>query len=261
MRKKRSIIWNMDKVGFAALVKSKKTIADIVRHFGFSVTGRAYKMVKERIEFDGIDAGHIPLGINSNSGRSFQREKIPLSEVMTEHSTYSRGHLKRRLIEDGILKNECAICGIGPLWNGLALVLVLDHVNGIPDDARSDNLRLLCPNCNSQQATFSERKNKQLRICNRCGMPKKSRNNQSLCCTKCSSFNSRKVADRPSLGVLTKMVESDGYRGTAKRYNVSDNTIRKWIKSYGQCPRRIDGSVHWPLKPETRGSNPPGGTT
>jgi 5-methylcytosine-specific restriction endonuclease McrA len=35
--------------------------------------------------------------------------------------------------------------------------MILDHINGIKNDSRLLNLRLLCPNCNSQTATFSGR--------------------------------------------------------------------------------------------------------
>ena len=37
------------------------------------------------------------------------------------------------------------------------LVLELDHINGISNDNRIGNLRLLCPNCHSQTKTYSGR--------------------------------------------------------------------------------------------------------
>jgi len=82
---------------------------------------------------------------------------LPLESVMTENSTYNRCHLKRRLIQDGIIANKCCECGLAPEWNGKKLVLVLDHINGVSNDHRKENLRLLCPNCNSQQSTFAGR--------------------------------------------------------------------------------------------------------
>jgi hypothetical protein len=37
------------------------------------------------------------------------------------------------------------------VWNGKQITLILDHVNGVNSDDRVENLRLLCPNCDSQQ--------------------------------------------------------------------------------------------------------------
>jgi 5-methylcytosine-specific restriction endonuclease McrA len=63
--------------------------------------------------------------------------------------------LKRRLISESLLENKCSIqeCGLTE-WCGRPIVLVLDHINGVNNDNRLENLRFLCPNCNSQQDTF-----------------------------------------------------------------------------------------------------------
>lgn len=39
------------------------------------------------------------------------------------------------------------------VWNGQPLGLILDHVNGVHAENSSENLRFLCPNCNSQLPT------------------------------------------------------------------------------------------------------------
>jgi len=39
------------------------------------------------------------------------------------------------------------------MWNGEPLRLILDHENGVNSDNRPENLRLLCPNCDSQLLT------------------------------------------------------------------------------------------------------------
>ncbi len=38
-------------------------------------------------------------------------------------------------------------------WNGLPLSLILEHANGVNTDNRPSNLRLLCPNCDSQNSS------------------------------------------------------------------------------------------------------------
>jgi len=37
-------------------------------------------------------------------------------------------------------------------WNGNRLPLILEHINGVNSDNRVSNLRLLCPNCDSQNS-------------------------------------------------------------------------------------------------------------
>jgi len=160
MAKKRSPIWLMPKNEFETLVKNNKSIADIVRHFGFAVTGKANKMIQQRCKDENIDMSHIPVGLNSNKGRKFPTRATPLEEIMVENSTYSRKDLKRRLLKAGILENKCEICGQKEIWNNMKLVMVLDHKNGKRNDRRRENLQMLCPNCNSQQKTFSGRNNK-----------------------------------------------------------------------------------------------------
>ena len=40
----------------------------------------------------------------------------------------------------------------------------------------------------------------------------------------------RKVANRPSIEQLQIDIQELGYRGSGRKYGVTDNTIRSWIK-------------------------------
>lgn len=82
-------------------------------------------------------------------------EKYTLDEILIENSPVSRTVLKRYLAKYDILEYKCAICGNIGEWNGVSLTLQIDHINGIRNDNRKENLRWLCPNCHSQTSTYT----------------------------------------------------------------------------------------------------------
>ena len=231
MRKRTSVVWSISKQELIEIVKNNDSLSKILKYFNLNNKGGNSKTLKRRLDEEKIDYSHIRLGAGSNKGRIFIREKIPLEEIMVENSTYNRVHLKSRLIKNGMLENECVICGLKSEWQNKNLVMVLDHINGVSNDHRKENLRLLCPNCNSQTPTFAGKKNKILHYCKECKKEKTYKYSKlcNICSNKQSSFKRRKVKNRPSQEQLLKDVKELGYCGTGRKYNVSDNAIRKWI--------------------------------
>ncbi len=69
-----------------------------------------------------------------------------------------RSKIKKWLIE--VVGEYCYICNLKPEWQGKYLSLQVDHINGINNDNRFENLRLLCPNCHSQTSTFAGKKHR-----------------------------------------------------------------------------------------------------
>lgn len=86
------------------------------------------------------------------------------ADVFVENSTYARHHIKKRIREQNLIKYECGICGIGNIWCGKELILVLDHINGKNDDHRVSNMRFVCSNCDSQLPTYKNRRGKAGRV-------------------------------------------------------------------------------------------------
>ena len=84
-----------------------------------------------------------------------RKRKIPMDQILVKDSTYARHNLKRRLIEENLLHYKCECCRNAGEHNNKPLVLQLDHINGINNDHRLENLRFLCPNCHTQQDTYA----------------------------------------------------------------------------------------------------------
>ena len=65
--------------------------------------------------------------------------------------------LRRKLIEDGIKRNECEMCGLKE-WRSQKLTLELHHIDGNRFNNNLDNLQILCPNCHSLTPNHSKKK-------------------------------------------------------------------------------------------------------
>jgi hypothetical protein len=54
---------------------------------------------------------------------------------------------------------------------------------------------------------------------------------KSVRCDGCRIINNRKVKNRPSIKKLLKEIKDTNYSAVGRKYGVSDNCIRKWIKN------------------------------
>lgn len=54
-------------------------------------------------------------------------------------------------------ENTCALCPLSTEWYGKPLVFIADHIDGNSENNRRENLRLVCPNCDSQLDTYKSK--------------------------------------------------------------------------------------------------------
>ena len=220
-------------VQFAKIVKNSLTKKQVVQKCGYKCLTN-YRGIDRRIEKLKLDTSHF----DPNHNNSVPKNKKKLKDVCVENSTFDRGSLKKRLFSELNWKKICCNCQATEcisIETGevIPIPIELDHINGVNNDHRFENLRFLCPNCHTQMPTNkgSNVKNKQQTTCTDCN---KKITKGSTRCGSCASkkFNKRKVKNRPSLETLLEDLKTLPYTKVGKKYGVSDNCIRKWIKQY-----------------------------
>jgi len=137
---------------FKEIVSDSYSIGEVLEKLGLRAAGGNYKTFHKYIDKFGISTSHFESKnevYKRTLGEATKRVKIPLEKILVEDSTYSRGHLKKRLYKEGLKERKCEMCSQGEEWMGRKMSLILDHINGIHNDNRIENLRIVCPNCNA----------------------------------------------------------------------------------------------------------------
>jgi hypothetical protein len=225
-----------------AAVAASKSYSEALRRLGMRAAGGNHRTIRKYAE----QIWHIPTDhFDPHAAQRVQlrqRSVRPLSDYLTEHSTYSRGALKRRLFKEGLKPRRCELCGVGEEWNGRTMALVLDHVNGVHDDNRLENLQIVCPNCAATLDTHCGR-NKP-RSCLGCGRVfRPAQPDRRYCSLHCwhASPAARATLDDPARRKVTRpscaqlradLRELGSWVAVGAKYGVSDNAVRKWVRRY-----------------------------
>jgi hypothetical protein len=235
--------------------------AETLRRLGYRSAGGNWKTLQKYTALWNISTEHFDPDRARREGLQRARGGVtPLADVLVRDSNYSRGCLKRRLLAEGVKARRCEVCGQGEIWRGRRMALILDHINGVPNDHRLENLRILCPNCAATLETHCARKNRLApmpRECDRCGATFwPNRRTQRYCSSRCGQRWDRRAlrgvpkvatrkAERPPYLLLIAEIEQDGYVAVGRKYGVSDNAIRKWVRFYeNEIERRRAAGEH-----------------
>lgn len=145
-----------DKEYLISVVKESKSYKDVLVTMGLRAAGGNYQVLKKYIQLYNLSIDHFETQVE-RANRNFYKQEIDINDILIENSTYNRQSLKRRLYKEKLLNPICCLCGQDENWNGMKISLIIDHINGIHNDNRLDNLRIVCPNCNAGLETFSGR--------------------------------------------------------------------------------------------------------
>jgi hypothetical protein len=152
------------------------------------------------------------------------------------------------------------------MWQGQPIALELEHINGDNTDHRIENLQILCPNCHAQTPTYRGR-NKLSSLNERRALnpvkfgepltgdpersPKKERvetlrrepktkktcecgtqiSQEAIRCRECD-YAARRTARPGVFQLLKDFEELTSFVQVGKKYNVCDNAVRKWLRTY-----------------------------
>ena len=219
--------YDYSKENLSKFVQSSFSYSEVARKLGISAKGGNYETLRRKIKELDLDISHF---LGKSWSRNKVLKKVPIEEYLSNSRSINSWRLKNKLIEERVKENKCEICGISE-WNGKDISFQLHHKNGNSKDNSLENLQILCPNCHSQTDNYAGKSNRRDN--------KKISKNRLLTKEERSLVNShpnikcRRVV-RPPYEIFKAEFSrlNNNFSAMARKYGVSDNAIRKWIKSY-----------------------------
>ena len=139
---------------FLKFIKNSFSVSQVLKKCGLKPRGGNYRIFYNRAKKLNADTSHF-IGQGHLKGKKNKYvNEIPIEEAFVENGSLNSFRLSKKIQKYNLLEYKCAACDIKGEWNGQPISLHLDHINGINNDNRLENLRFLCPNCHSQTSTY-----------------------------------------------------------------------------------------------------------
>lgn len=228
-RPRTSIVWTIDYTQLTEIVNSANSIVEILQKLGLNGFNGNHRTLKARCSKDNIDLESVKKrGYAARISHLTKENRKDDNEVFCENSTYAdNSSIKQRLLKLGF-EYKCSECPVTDTYNNKPISLQLDHINGVNNDNRLENLRFLCPNCHSQTETFSGKRLKIDRFC-QCGNKISKQYSRCAKCANKTILHKSKII-WPDKEYFEKELWLRPTISIAKELGVSDVAVGKHIK-------------------------------
>jgi Zn finger protein HypA/HybF involved in hydrogenase expression len=231
----KGLLHTISKQDLQALIDQSSSLAEVLRKLRYSLVGSSYGTLRSKLSEFEIDIEPLEERRLSKWRTSLAkaREGKTVDNAFVQNSKISRKTVRKKILRENLIEYSCAVCSISE-WRGSTLSLQLDHINGVSNDHRLENLRFLCPNCHSQTETFAGRNKPKSsphmkESCSSCQEPCSVGSNY---CQSCWEQQRPTKIQWPEIDELEERVSSSSYVQVARELGVSDNAVRKRIAKF-----------------------------
>jgi hypothetical protein len=117
---------------------------------------------KDMIKYPTSKGKYCSINCQKEFQHKLKYNKILIGDLSIMRANYNISRYKVDILKEQ--NNECLICNIEPIWNNKNLVFILDHIDGDASNNKRNNLRCICPNCDSQLDTYKKKNKNSSRI-------------------------------------------------------------------------------------------------